>query len=120
MRTVLLPGLWAYSKLKGRYRLPWSVRRPMLRKILRPALAGLKPDSVVWIHNRPDYAAAIEADVRAAGAKLVVHLHNSLLVSFPRKITGSFRADRLVFCSRYLESEARTRVPRARRNFGDS
>ncbi len=24
VRTVVLPGLWAYSKLKGRYRLPWS------------------------------------------------------------------------------------------------
>ena len=111
VRTVVLPGLWAYSKLKGRYRLPWSVRRPILRKILRPALAGLNPDSVVWIHNRPDYAAAIEADVRATGAKLVVHLHNSLLVSFPRKITGSFRADRVVFCSRYLENEARSVFP---------
>ena len=111
VRTVLLPGLWAYSKLKGRYRLPWSVRRPMLRKILRPALAGLNPDSVVWIHNRPDYAAAIEADVRATGAKLIVHLHNSLLVSFPCKITASFRADRLVFCSRYLENEAKSVFP---------
>ncbi len=69
------------------------------------------PDSVVWIHNRPDYAAAIEADVRATGAKLVVHLHNSLLVSFPRKITASFRADRVVFCSRYLENEARSVFP---------
>jgi spore coat protein SA len=111
VKTVLLPGLWAYSKLKGRYRLPWSVRRPMLRKILRPALAGLEPESVVWVHNRPDYASAIEADVRAAGARLVVHLHNSLLVSFPRKITRSFLADRLVFCSRYLESEARSVSP---------
>ena len=94
MKAVSLPGLWAYSKLKGRYRLPWSVRRPMLRQILEPALAGLEPDSVVWVHNRPDYASAIEADVRAAGARLVVHLHNSLLASFPRKINDSFRADR--------------------------
>ncbi len=119
VKTVLLPGLWAYSRLKGRYRLPWSVRRPMLRKILRPALGGLKEGSVVWIHNRPDYASAIEGDVRAAGARLVVHLHNSLLVSFPRKITGSFRADRLVFCSRYLESEARSVFPRFDKNVGD-
>ncbi len=111
VRTVRLPGLWAYSKLKGRYHLPWSVRRPMLRKMLRPALAGLEADSVVWVHNRPDYASAIEADVRATGAKLVVHLHNSLLVSMPRKITTSFRADRLVFCSRFLEREARCVFP---------
>jgi len=49
--------------------------------------------------------------VRAAGARLVVHLHNSLMVSFPREITSSFRADRLVFCSRYLESEAKAVFP---------
>ena len=39
----------------------------MLRRIFKPALAMLKPDSVVWVHNRPDYAAAIESEVRAAG-----------------------------------------------------
>jgi spore coat protein SA len=111
VRTIRLPGLWAYSKLKGRYRLPWNVRRSILRKVLRPALATLKPDSVVWVHNRPDYASAIEEDVRARGARLVVHLHNSLLISFPRKITGSFQADRLVFCSRYLENEAKCLFP---------
>jgi glycosyltransferase involved in cell wall biosynthesis len=111
VKPLRLPRLWAYSKLKGRYRLPWSLRRPMLRQILRPALAGLEPDSVVWVHNRPDYAAAIEADVRAAGARLVVHLHNSLAALSTRKITDSFRADRVVFCSRYLESEARRLCP---------
>ena len=48
------------------------------RDSLKPVLRGLKPDSVVWIHNRPDYASAIETEVRAAGARLVLHLHNSL------------------------------------------
>jgi spore coat protein SA len=112
VKAFRLPGLWAYSKLRGRYRLPWKIRRPMLRTILRPALEGLKPGGVVWVHNRPDYAAAIESDVRAAGARLVVHLHNSLLISFPAEITGGFRADQLVFCSHYLERQARVAFPR--------
>jgi spore coat protein SA len=106
-----LPGLWAYSHLKGRYRLPWSLRRRMLRKIFRPALAALKPDSVVWVHNRPDYASAIEGEVRAAGARLVVHLHNSVLTTLPRMAAGGLRADRFVFCSEYLEREARRTYP---------
>jgi spore coat protein SA len=96
----------------GRYRLPWSVRRPMLRSILRPAIQGLKPGGVVWVHNRPDYAAAIEHDVRDAGARLVVHLHNSLLISFPAEITDTFHADQLVFCSNYLERQARVAFPK--------
>jgi spore coat protein SA len=106
-----LPGLLAYSHLKGRYRLPWSLRRRMLRNILRPALSGLKPDSVVWVHNRPDYASAIEGEVRAAGARLVVHLHNSLLTSIPHMTAGGLRGDQHVFCSEYLESEARRTHP---------
>jgi glycosyltransferase involved in cell wall biosynthesis len=106
-----LPGLWAYSQLKGRYRLPWSVRQRMLRRILKPVLAGLEAGSVVWVHNRPDYAAAIEAEVRALGARLVLHLHNSLPTSFPRMIRGPLRADRLVFCSEYLDREARRFFP---------
>ncbi len=112
-----LPGMWAYSRLKGRYRLPWSLRQKMLRRILKPVLAGLKPESVVWVHNRPDYAAAIETEVRAAGARLVVHLHNSLLTSFPRMIRGPLRADCLVFCSEYLEQEARRLHPELDRTY---
>ncbi len=111
VRPLVLPGLWAYSQIKGRYRLPWSLRRRMIRRILKPALAVLKPGSVVWVHNRPDYAAAVEPEVRAAGARLVVHLHNSLLTSFPGMIKGPLRADRFVFCSEYLEREARRLHP---------
>ncbi|WP_161557573.1 glycosyltransferase family 4 protein [Acidisarcina polymorpha] len=66
----------------------------------------------MWIHNRPDYAGAIEKDVRAAGASLVVHLHNSLLVSFPSEVANSFRADKLVFCSNYLATEAASAFPK--------
>ncbi len=111
VKVVRLPGLWAYSHLRGRYRLPWKVRKQMLRRILLPALKPLLPGSVVWIHNRPDYATAIEAEARQAGAKLVVHLHNSLLTAFPAEIARSFHADRIVFCSRFLEKEARAALP---------
>ena len=107
-----LPALGMYSKLRGRYRLPWSMRQPLLRAILQPALADLKPGDVVWIHNRPDYAGAIQGIVRASRARLVVHLHNSLMVSFPEEIVTSFDADRIVFCSKFLAQEARTRFPR--------
>lgn len=111
VQVLLLPGLLAYSKLRGRYRLPWMLRRPILRRILRPVVEKLGPGSVLWIHNRPDYATAIQDDVRRRGAKLVLHLHNSLLVSFPAQITRPLRADRLVFCSGYLEREAKCEFP---------
>jgi glycosyltransferase involved in cell wall biosynthesis len=109
--ALVLPGLLAYSKLRGRYRLPWKLRRSMLRRIFRPVTKALRPGSVIWIHNRPDYAAAVESEVRAAGARLVLHLHNSLAVSFPRMIPAPINADRIVFCSRYLEDEARLAFP---------
>jgi glycosyltransferase involved in cell wall biosynthesis len=111
VKALLLPGQRAYSLLRGRYRLPWAVRRPMLRWLLRPVVERLGPGSVLWIHNRPDYAAAIQDDVQRTGAKLVVHLHNSLMISFPAEITRSLRADRLVFCSGYLEREAKSAFP---------
>ena len=34
VKALQLPGLWAYSQIRGRYRLPWSVRQRMLRAIL--------------------------------------------------------------------------------------
>jgi len=111
VELVILPALRAYSNLRGRYRMPWVLRRPLLRKILRPVVAKLRSESVLWIHNRPDYAVAIQDDVRKTGAKLVVHLHNSLLISFPSAITRSLKADKLVFCSSYLEAEAKRAFP---------
>jgi len=107
VEVLTLPALRAYSHLRGRYRTPWSLRRPLLRRVLRPVVRSLGRGSVLWIHNRPDFAAAIQDDVRKTGAKLVVHLHNSLLISFPSAITRSLRADKLVFCSGFLEAEAK-------------
>ena len=106
-----LQELRAYSKLKGRYRLPWNIRRRLLKRVLLRGLERLQPGDVVWVHNRPDYAGAIEERVRAANAKLVLHLHNSLLVTFPEVVTRSFIADRTVFCSNFLAEEALRKWP---------
>ena len=106
VRTLLLPEMYAYSKIRGRYRLPWKMRRPILRRILRPAVNALEPGSVVWIHNRPDYVAAIEADIRARGGKIVLHLHNPSPVSSPRGALTSCQPDRIVCCHPELTQTA--------------
>jgi glycosyltransferase involved in cell wall biosynthesis len=60
----------------------------------------------VWLHNRPDLAAAIRPIVHAAQAKLVLHMHNSFLARRSARRMREIQADRYVFVSRYLENEA--------------
>ena len=106
------------SKLKGRYRLPWSLRRPMLRQILRPRWPGLS--RIRWfgcttartmpLRSRPTFGQ------RERSWSFICTTRCRL---FSRKITDSFRADRVIFCSRFLEGEA-SASSRARKDFRDS
>ena len=95
----------------GRYRalgnkIGWPLRTLLLRGILRPALRFLKPGDIVWVHNRPDLAAAIRPVVHARQAKLILHMHNSHLAKLSSARAEEICADRYVFVSNYLQSEA--------------
>jgi spore coat protein SA len=105
LRTV--PLLRGYSSaLQRGIHFPWPIRRPLLQTSLGSRLTSLRANDVVWVHNRPDFAASISSIVRNAKAKLVLHMHNSHLVGTPKKTADAIRADHLVFVSRFLQAEA--------------
>jgi spore coat protein SA len=86
--------------------LRWSLRMGVLRAIVGPALRDLGPGDTVWVHNRPEFAAALEPLVHGRGARLVLHLHNSHLIEFPGRVIEAIKADGYVFLSHFLEREA--------------
>ena len=107
-RVRIVEGLSAYKRFNkgGGYRLPWAILTSILSRILGRALHDLQAGDTVWIHNRPDFALALEPLVRRRGARLFLHLHNSHLVEWSERVTRAFAADCYVFVSRFLQDEA--------------
>ena len=112
-RVRIVKGLSSYKRLNqsaGRL-LSWSIRTAILRAILAPAMSEIGPGDTVWVHNRPEFAAALSPWLRRRGAKLVLVLHNSHLVEWPEPIVRTVRADRYIFVSRFLQQQALLRFP---------
>ncbi len=110
-RIQLVPGLARYRDFRGglgRY-CPPRIRQNLLSQIFRGALGGLRPGDLVWMHNRPEFALALQPVVHRAGARLVLHMHNSHLLQWDRAKFTSACIDELVFCSQYLRGEAEAR-----------
>ncbi len=114
-RLRVVPKLIQYKNASWHppHRLPWSRCKYFLCQTLGEALNDLHAGDVVWIHNRPDYASSLSAFVRERSASLVLHLHNSHLVRFPRIITEPFDADCYVFASTFIKEEAFELLPKS-------
>lgn len=108
-----IPGLARHHQQTqhGTHLLPTQVKLAMLRRKLLPALRTVASGDTVWIHNRPEFAAALAPVIHERSARLVLHLHNSHLVQWSERITRSFEADRYVFVSRFLQDEALEKFP---------
>ncbi len=112
-RIRLVPSLSRYLKLRARRFYPVWLNGFILRNLYRNEFPKLEPGDLVWVHGQPDIALALAPWVRRAGAKLVLHLHGSLFVTSPTATMSSVAktCDKLVFCSSYLEQEARGKFP---------
>jgi glycosyltransferase involved in cell wall biosynthesis len=81
------------------------LRKLLFKRIFKRLTALLKPGDVVWVHNRPEFAAALGQDTHHAGARLVLHMHNSHLLDANPRIIRDLELDASVFVSRYLKEE---------------
>lgn len=115
-RVRSVPAMVQYRKfLKlSKHRAPWIVKKYLLKKALQSGLHDLLPGDIVWIQNRPEFASAIAPFVKKRKAKLVLHMHNSHIVGSPRQYIQSLRADKIVFCSKFLRDESLDKYPRFR------
>lgn len=113
-RVRLIPALAQrakFCKAMGRA-LPWPANKVLLSQVLKAGLNDLKAGDVVWVHNRANLAAAISSYVKKRGARLVLHMHNSHLTTTSTRVLRDLKADRTVFCSKFLEAEALQAYPR--------
>jgi spore coat protein SA len=109
----VLRGLAFYKRWR-RYlaHLPWIVHCRVIRSIFRPLLRRLRHGDLVWIHNRPEFAIALTSPIHHAGGRIALYLYNSHLVDGPEHLMRRVRVDRLIFMSRFLLEQARSKFPR--------
>jgi len=88
-----------------RDRVPSKLRRLLVSFFLRTAFSEAAPEDIVYVHNRPEFAAAIQAAYPRRRFKLILHMHNSHLLHHPKEFARC--ADLTVFCSSFLLQEAR-------------
>ncbi len=101
-RIVVIPELLPYGKLKGRRFLPSWIKGPFFRRVFRPLLSRLEEGDIVWCHNQPYFAAALEQSVHAQGAKFILHAHDPYVPRTARRAFQSFTPDAWVFVSESL------------------
>ena len=101
-RIIVIPELLSYGKLKGRRLLPPWFTGPFFRHIFWPLLSRLQEGDIVWCHNQPYFAAALEQSVHVKGAKLILHAHDPYLPRTARRAFRSFTPDAWVFVSESL------------------
>ena len=112
-RVRCLPELKGYSRLLqlSRNKVRPNFRQKMARVVFRAAFRKATEDDVVYVHNRPEFAAAIDAAYPKRRFKLVLHMHNSHLVHHP--VAHARCADLTVFCSEFLRSEVQDKLGKA-------
>jgi spore coat protein SA len=106
-RVKCIPQLHTYKRLQDftRQKLPWSVRKHILKSILVPATRGVGTGDLLWVHNRPEFAAVLSPSIREQGGQVVLHMHNSHLKQ-SKHLRGEPAPDHYVFVSKFLQAEA--------------
>ena len=92
--------------MRGWRFVPLSARRQIICRLFSSALFRLKSGDIVWCHNWPYVAEALEPEIHLKGAKLIYRAHNSLAPYAARGLFKSFTPDALVFNSEAMRQEA--------------
>ena len=116
-RIHVAPRLSRYMNYRARRFYPVWLNRVLLGRLYGKDAPTLHPGDVVWVHGQPAIAAALLPRVKAAKARLVLHLHGSAFLTHTAGLlqTVARGADLLVFCSQFLEREAKGRFPHLER-----
>ena len=83
--------------------------------VFAPLIKLLRKDDVVWIHNRPDHAAALAPLLKTLNVHVVLHMHNSLPTGLSKTQIAALSDVPTMFCSKFLIKEANSLYPGALR-----
>ena len=116
-RVLVIPGLKPLAKRLGWHHLPSWIRTPVISHIFAPVVSKLRSRDIVWCHNWPYVAWALEPSIHRKGAKLVYHAHNSIAHLSERAVFKSFTPDGMVFNSEAMRQEALALLPHLKNTY---
>ena len=97
--------------MRGWRFVPSRLRRRLINHMFGSALFQLTSEDIVWCHNWPYVAEALERIIHLKGAKLIYHAHNSLAPYAGRALFKSFTPDALIFNSEAMRQESLELMP---------
>ena len=116
-RIMVIPGLKMLARRLGWHYLPPSLRRTIIVRTFEPMTSRLRRGDIVWCHNWPYVAWALEPTIHAKEAKLVYHLHNSIAHFVKRPVFRSFTPDGMIFNSEAMRQEALALFPHLKNTY---
>lgn len=94
------------------YRSPWLVQKLVYTRLFRRSLLKqFRAGDIVYVHNRPEYAAVLSTLAKTYGIQVFLHMHNSLLLRANRGQLNALKKTPIVFCSEFLRREAHAALP---------
>jgi spore coat protein SA len=93
------------------YRLPWLLQRASYLQVFRALLEKLHRGDIVYIHNRPACASALATVADKYGFRVVLHMHNSHLITANQGQLLALKKTPIVFCSEFLRKELHVALP---------
>ena len=112
-RVVTLPGLEKYLSFSKvvRSRFLIDFRAAFLKRLFREFVEGLTKGDILYVHNRPEFGIVLSELCRNTSHQVVLHMHNSHLLSLPLRYRRRLNVNALAFCSDFLRSESRGLFP---------
>lgn len=112
-RVLVIPELLRIRRFWGRQHYPNFVKDLLIKPLLHPLVARLKPGDIVWVQNQPDFARCLSPIVRKAGASLTLHKHGRFSTTRSDARIGEIvdSVDKVIFCSEFLDVATRKRLP---------
>ncbi len=107
-RVLMVPGLKKYRRIRQYLgsRKFWPPRKILVQSLIGPLVERAGPEDLVWVHNRPEVAAALAPLLKKTGAKMVLHMHNSHLRYATPPMERELAGTQIIYVSRYLQKEA--------------
>jgi spore coat protein SA len=93
------------------YRIPWIMQKYAYLFVFRSLLEKMRQGDVLYVHNRPESAAALASVAAHYGVQVVLHMHNSHLLRANRGQLNALRETPIVFCSEFLRKEVQAALP---------
>lgn len=98
------------------YRAPWQIQIRVYLALFKPLFERVQRGDIIYVHNRTACAAVLATVAQKYGFKVVLHMHNSMMLRANRGQLRALQQTTIVYCSGFLMREVEAALPGHFRN----